>query len=607
MREIGNLEYLIFLPASSLQSKFIPKGYRDGHRDPWDINYMPPVKFILCLESNRNFSLFKVPNRVYCYFKRGFSGKFPEYRIIQGALYFFAFSGYIHGKNLEKSPYRQESTNTVFHTMQNTIRIHNTLSGKKEILQPLEPDHVKIYVCGITSYDYCHIGHARSALAFDMIVKYLRFRGYKVTFIRNFTDIDDKIIARAQEQGTSPKELAAKFIEEFYTDMDGLGIDRPTREPKATEHVQEMIDLIAELIAKGKAYPAGGDVYYVVESFPEYGKLSGRNLEEMKAGARIAVNEQKKNPMDFVLWKASKPGEPSWESPWGAGRPGWHIECSAMSRKYLGKTFDIHGGGQDLIFPHHENEIAQSEGANCKTFANLWIHHGFVTIKDEKMSKSLGNFLTIRDVRRHYHPEVLRFFVFSTHYRNPLDFSESALQDAAVGLERLYQTVARCDELLKQGGSPESPSVIAEKDRQKLQKLEERCIQAMDNDFNTAQTQGIFFDTVKVIGKIIRTLPAKPATADIQEISSCVDTLKKFAAIMGLLRENAAEWLQARKEAMAAEAGISIATVEDKITERLQARADKNWARSDEIRDELSALGVELKDSAEGTSWSVKI
>lgn len=491
--------------------------------------------------------------------------------------------------------------------MENTIRVHNTLSGKKEILQPLEPGHIKLYVCGITSYDYCHIGHARSALVFDMIVKYFRLRGYTVTYIRNFTDIDDKIIARAKERGTTPQELAEQFIEEFYIDMDGLGIERPTKEPKATEHVQEMIDLVAELVAQGKAYEAGGDVYYVVNSFPEYGKLSRRNLEEMQAGARISVNEQKKNPMDFVLWKASKPGEPSWESPWGAGRPGWHIECSAMSKKYLGETFDIHGGGQDLIFPHHENEIAQSEGANDKTFARLWIHHGFVTIKDEKMSKSLGNFLTIRDVRKHYHPEVLRFFVFSTHYRNPLDFSESALQNAAVGLERLYQTVAQCDALAHTKTDPTASCTISGKDKQKLHSLEKRFTQAMDNDFNTAQAQGILFDTTKVISKILRSLPPQtPAAADVEEITACIHTLKKLAAVMGLLQEDATGWLRARKEKRAAELGISFTAVEEKIAERLQARADKNWSRSDKIRDELTALGVELKDSADGTTWNVK-
>ncbi len=491
--------------------------------------------------------------------------------------------------------------------MNSTIRIHNTLSGKKELLQPIKPDQIKLYVCGITSYDYCHIGHARSALVFDMIIKYLRLRGYSVTFIRNFTDIDDKIITRAREQNVSCRELAERFIAEFYTDMDGLHIERPTQEPKATEHVAEMIELIEDLMQKGMAYPAQGDVYYRVTSFPDYGRLSKRNLDDMQVGARIAVNEQKENPMDFVLWKASKPGEPSWESPWGAGRPGWHIECSAMSKKYLGENFDIHGGGQDLIFPHHENEIAQSEGCSGQPFANLWIHHGFVTIKDEKMSKSLGNFLTIRDIRKKYHHEILRFFVFSTHYRNPLDFSESAMQDAATGLERLYTAIAQCEAAVEQTTtSPQVATVIREKDLQKLQSLETRFIKAMDNDFNTAQAQGIFFDTIKLISKILRTLPETPATRDMVELANCTRKVKELATVMGILQEDASEWLAARKEQLAAGLTISSAEIEQKITRRLQARKEKNWAESDRIRDELAALGVELKDSVAGTSWSVK-
>ena len=324
-----------------------------------------------------------------------------------------------------------------------SIAIYNTLTRRKEPLQPLEEGHVKLYVCGITSYDYCHIGHARSALVFDMVVRYLRYRGLKVTFVRNFTDIDDKIINRANEQGIDPAELALKFINEFYVDMDALGTLRPDIEPKATEHVGEMINLVEQLIAKGTAYQSGSDVYYRVERFEGYGQLSGRSLEDMQAGARVEVNERKEHPMDFVLWKGAKPGEPRWPSPWGDGRPGWHIECSAMSKRYLGDTFDIHGGGKDLIFPHHENEIAQSCGASGQPFAKLWMHHGFVTIKDEKMSKSLGNFLTIRDVLRQYRSEALRLFIFSTQYRNPLDFTEAALQDAETGLDRMYDCLAQ--------------------------------------------------------------------------------------------------------------------------------------------------------------------
>ena len=487
-----------------------------------------------------------------------------------------------------------------------TIQIHNTLSGKKEALKTLEPGHVKLYVCGITSYDYCHIGHARSVLAFDMIVRYLKYRGYKVTFVRNFTDIDDKIIARASEQDTTSEELADRFINEFYTDMDKLGVDRPDIEPRATGHIKEMIDIIGELIEKGKAYQAGNDVYYIVDSFPEYGKLSKRNLDDMKAGARISVNEQKNHPMDFVLWKGSKPGEPTWESPWGPGRPGWHIECSAMSRKYLGETFDIHGGGQDLIFPHHENEIAQSEGANGKPFVSTWIHHGFVTIRDEKMSKSLGNFLTIRDILTNYHPEILRFFIFSTHYRNPLDFSESAMRDATAGLERLYECVAAIDSLDSTTGDEKAVSVLSAKDIKKVTAMESRFQEAMDNDFNTAQAQGVFFDTVKTLNRIQGKITAKTSVKDIEFLKNGIATLKKLAGIMGLLREDAQQFLTVRREKLIADCNIDADAIDILIAERYQCRLHKNWTRSDEIRDELLAKNIELNDGPDGTTWSVK-
>jgi cysteinyl-tRNA synthetase len=486
-----------------------------------------------------------------------------------------------------------------------SIKIYNTLTRSKELFTPLEPNHVKMYVCGITSYDFCHIGHARSALAFDMIVRYLRYRGYTVTYIRNFTDIDDKIINRAAEQKTTPEELANRFIDEFYTDMDALSIDRPTMEPRATEHIQEMIGLISELINTGKAYQAGNDVYYSVNSFPEYGKLSGRNPEDMQAGARITINEQKSNPMDFVLWKGSKPGEPTWDSPWGPGRPGWHIECSAMSRKYLGTTFDIHGGGQDLIFPHHENELAQSEGANQKPFVTTWIHHGFVTIRDEKMSKSLGNFLTIREIAKHYHPEVIRFFIFSTHYRNPLDFSETAMQDATAGLDRLYNCVAAIDRLPMEG-DPAAPSLIPAKDREKLSSMEERYRQAMDNDFNTAQAQAILFDTAKVFNKIERLLPAQPASEDLRFLRESLGVFKMLAGIMGLLQQDATTYLNCKKASQLEGLDIVEETINALIQERNEARAVRNWARSDQIRDQLLIKNIDLKDGPEGTTWTIR-
>ena len=485
-----------------------------------------------------------------------------------------------------------------------SIKIYNTLSRKKEPLRPIEEGHVKLYVCGITSYDYCHIGHARSALVFDMVVRYLRHRGFKVTFVRNFTDIDDKIINRANEQGIDAASLALRFINEFYTDMDALGTLRPDLEPKATEHVGEMIALIEELIAKGIAYPSEGDVYYRVERFDGYGQLSGRSLVDMQAGARVEVSDKKEHPMDFVLWKGAKPGEPKWHSPWGDGRPGWHIECSAMSRKYLGETFDIHGGGKDLIFPHHENEIAQSCGASGKPFANLWMHHGFVTIKDEKMSKSLGNFLTIRDVLKQYDPEVLRLFIFSTQYRNPLDFTETALQDAQSGLERMYECLAQLATLPVAG--PAGDSSIGDKDRSGLDSLVTRFYEAMDNDFNTAQALGHLFDTVKNLNKILRILPEQPVASDIKLLRSAGESFRTLAGVLGVLQNDPLAVVAGRKAKNMAGIDLVEEEIEQLIAKRNQARAVKDWAASDEVRDYLLNHHIVLKDSPEGTTWEVK-
>ncbi|RUM34058.1 MAG: cysteine--tRNA ligase, partial [Desulfobulbus sp.] len=451
------------------------------------------------------------------------------------------------------------------------IKIYNTLARKKEVLHPLEEGHVKLYVCGITSYDYCHIGHARSALVFDMVVRYLRYRGYRVTFVRNFTDIDDKIIARAAEQGVDAQELAQRFIDEFYVDMDALAVMRPDIEPRATDHIPEMIELVQELIDKGLAYPSGGDVYYRVNRFTGYGALSGRSLEDMQAGARIEVNDQKEHPMDFVLWKAAKPGEPKWQSPWGDGRPGWHIECSAMSRKYFGETFDIHGGGKDLIFPHHENEIAQSSGASGKTFANLWMHHGFVTIKDEKMSKSLGNFLTIRDVLEQYPAEVLRLFIFSTQYRNPLDFTEDALQDAQSGLDRMYGCLAGVEGL---SGEEGEAAAISSKDRKKIASLRQRFESAMDNDFNTAQALGFIFDTVKVLNKLTRMLSQHAATEGILLVRQGAADVRELAGVLGVLQQEPVQYVARKKQQLLDSIDIS----EDKI---LQLIARRNAARDE--------------------------
>ncbi|WP_319547551.1 cysteine--tRNA ligase [Desulfogranum marinum] len=484
------------------------------------------------------------------------------------------------------------------------LRIYNTLTRKKELLQPIEDNHVKLYVCGITSYDYCHIGHARSALVFDMVVRYLRYRGYKVTFVRNFTDIDDKIIKRANEQDIDSAALALRFIDEFYTDMDALGTVRPDIEPKATEHIGEMTELIQTLIDKGMAYPSGGDVYFRVDRYDGYGRLSGRSLEDMQAGARIEVNEQKENPMDFVLWKAAKPGEPKWTSPWGAGRPGWHIECSAMSKKYLGATFDIHGGGKDLIFPHHENEIAQSCGASGMEFANLWMHHGFVTIKDEKMSKSLGNFLTIRDVLQQYSAEELRLFIFSTQYRNPLDFSEHALQDARAGLERMYDCLAKIEQL--PAGDEQGPQVVGKKDRDKLESLEERFQHAMDNDFNTAQALGLLFDAVKTLNKVLRAAGGQVATDDYNLLTTTAATIKQLGEVVGILQHDPVEVMQQKKEQLLAAIELTEEEITHLIEKRNQARANKDWATSDEVRDTLLASNIVLKDGPDGTTWDVK-
>ena len=486
------------------------------------------------------------------------------------------------------------------------IRIYNTRTGEKTELQPLNDNHVKMYVCGITAYDYCHIGHARSALAFDMIYRYLLYRGYKVTYVRNFTDIDDKIINRAQEQGTTTEELSERFIRMFHEDMEQLGVAAPTVEPKATEHVQEIIDMIAGLIDMDMAYQVDGDVYFAVEQFKNYGILSRRSLADMQAGARIEVNEKKRNPMDFALWKSSKPGEPTWESPWGPGRPGWHIECSAMSKKYLGDSFDIHGGGKDLIFPHHENEIAQSMGATGSPFVNIWVHHGFVTIRDEKMSKSLGNFLTIRDVLKRFSPEGLRLFVFSTHYRSPLNYSDAAIQDAEAGLERLYECLAEI-ERLPHAGSADKKSVVAKKDAAKLKSLEDRFQKVMDNDFNTAQAVAQIFDAVKRLNKIVRAMPGTPCQDDLKLLRSTGAKIRELAGIIGLLLEDPVEHTKTRQVKLLKKIDLDNETIEKMIEERNVARHEKDWAKGDTIRDELLAKGVELKDGPEGTSWKVKL
>ncbi len=488
------------------------------------------------------------------------------------------------------------------------LSIYNSLGRKKEPFSPLEPDHFKMYVCGVTVYDRCHIGHARSAVVFDAVVRHLRRIGNRVTFIRNFTDIDDKIINRAAEEGISTVELARREIGFFYEDMDRLGILRPDIEPRATEHIPEIIALIERLIENGNAYESHGDVYFSVSAFPGYGELSGRNPDDMKAGARIAPGEKKRDPMDFALWKAAKPGEPSWESPWGEGRPGWHIECSAMSMKYLGETLDIHGGGLDLIFPHHENERAQSEAATGKPFVRLWMHNGFVTINGDKMSKSLNNFITIKDILDRYHPEVLRLFLLSKHYRSPLDYSTDALDETSSALDRCYNALADAAEIADKKVKKQRPlGKDAEKACSVLEKLETRFIEAMNDDFNTAQAIGHLFEGVRALNRLNMEASKKPSALYAEPLKNGIRAIRESAASLGILEENPSEYLHKRSLEAIAKAGLSEQEILDAIKNRNEARKDKNWEEADRIRDELAARGVVLKDGPEGTSWSASI
>jgi len=480
-----------------------------------------------------------------------------------------------------------------------TLRVYNTLSGGKEDFQPLVPGKVGMYVCGVTVYDYCHIGHARANIVFDIVYRYLQFAGYDVNYVRNYTDVDDKIINRANERGITSQALSEEFIEAFDVDMAALGLQLPTHQPKATEHIAEIIGIIEKLIAKGLAYQSGGDVYYAVDKFDSYLKLSKRNMEEMQAGARIAPGEAKRNPMDFALWKGAKPGEPAWESPWGAGRPGWHIECSAMSMKYLGESFDIHGGGKDLVFPHHENEIAQSEGANDKPFVKYWLHNGFVNVNQEKMSKSLGNFFTIRDILQKYDAEVVRFFILSAHYRSPIDFSDQNLEDAKAGLTRFYEALQGAAEVLAECQTEAATSTEGAQ-------LEERFRTAMDDDFNTALAIGHLFDGVRTMNRLMGEKKFRKNAEKVAAVRDLYQTVLKLGGVLGLFVSAPADWLEKQKLKALAALDITAAEIEQLIGERQQARKDKNFDRSDEIRDELEARGILLLDSAQGTTWKVK-
>ena len=482
--------------------------------------------------------------------------------------------------------------------------LHNTLTGKQEPLSTIVPDKVGLYVCGVTVYDRCHVGHARSLVFFDTVVRYLRFTGYEVKFVRNITDINDKIIKRAAEETIPSEELASRYIGTFRADVAALGCLQPDIEPRATDHIPEMLDLIARLEKRGIAYASEGDVYCSVAKIKDYGKLSKRKLDELIAGARVEVGERKREGLDFALWKAAKPGEPFWESPWGPGRPGWHLECSAMSTKYLGQPFDLHGGGEDLIFPHHENEIAQSEGASGTPFVKHWIHHAFVRINEEKMSKSLGNFLTIEDILRRVPSEALRLFLVSTHYRSPVDFSDQSLIDAQRACERLHETLARVEQKLGSsfapvagGGAVRAPEAASLPES--VRPFHEQFVTAMDDDLNTARALGVVFDEVREINRLL------DAGTDTQAIAEHHGNFSRLGGVLGVLRHPASSYLEAEKGRHVADSGIDPAEIERLIAERAAARKAKDFKRGDAIRDELLARGVVLKDGAGGTTWSV--
>ncbi len=456
------------------------------------------------------------------------------------------------------------------------LQIHNSLTKQKEVFIPIVPGKVTLYVCGMTVYDLCHVGHARVMVVFDVITRYLRTSGYDVTYIRNITDIDDKIIARANDNGETIQSLTERFIDEMNQDADALGVIRPSQEPKATESMTEIIAMIETLIEKGFAYAAdNGDVYYDVSKFEGYGKLSGRHIDELRAGERVAVNEAKNDPLDFVLWKAAKAEEPAWDSPWGQGRPGWHIECSAMSATCLGQHFDIHGGGQDLQFPHHENEIAQSEGAHGCQSVNCWMHNGFVRIDDEKMSKSLGNFFTVREVLVRYSAEVIRYFILTSHYRSPLNYSDESLEQAKAALTRFYTALRNI--------TPQ-----ADVNWQDNSNFGSRFRDAMDDDFNTSLALSVMADVRQAINK------ASEQNNGEQE-SYLAALLRSFGDVLGLFQQNPEGFLLGDNG--------DVDKIESLIEQRNIARAEKDWAMADQVRDELTTMGIVLEDNAGQTSW----
>ncbi|MDD5476525.1 MAG: cysteine--tRNA ligase [Syntrophales bacterium] len=492
-----------------------------------------------------------------------------------------------------------------------TLKVYNTLTRSKEEFVPLEEGKAGIYVCGVTVYDICHIGHARSAIVFDIIYRYLKYRGYSTTYVKNFTDVDDKIIERANAEGVDTDTISDTYIRLHNEDMDALGVARPTVAPRATENIKGMIRMVERLMEKGLAYTVDGDVYYSVEGFEGYGKLSGRSLNEMMAGARVDIDEKKRNPYDFVLWKAAKKGEPWWDSPWGRGRPGWHIECSVMSQRHLGETFDIHGGGEDLVFPHHENEIAQSEGASGKPFARYWIHNGFVKINSEKMSKSLGNFFSIKDVLAKYHPEVVRLFMLQNHYRSVVDFSDEGLKEARAAMERIYTTLLSLKEALS---VDEDFEKISEKDLsgedheffKKISLLPDRFKEAMDDDFNTARAIGYIFESLRLLNSYLDGSKSKRTPESLFVLDAARFYLKEPGKVLGLFLEDPGEYFRSDRDRELGKRNIDKEEIETLLEERAQARGDRDWARADQIRDTLQSRGIILKDGPDGTTWSIQ-
>lgn len=488
------------------------------------------------------------------------------------------------------------------------MQFYNTMTRKKEPFVPVRPGKVGVYTCGITAYALSHIGHARSAVAFDVLIRLLRYKGYDVTFVRNFTDVDDKIINRANDENCSSEAIAATYIKAYHDDMDRLGVLRPDVEPKATDHIAEMILLCERLIEDGKAYATpSGDVYFRVRAFPGYGKLSGRSPDDLRAGARVIPGEEKEDPLDFALWKNAKPGEPWWESPWGQGRPGWHIECSAMSEKHLPLPLDIHGGGLDLIFPHHENEIAQTEAALGKPLANIWMHNGFVQVDSEKMSKSLGNFKTIRDILEKYLPETLRFFLVGKHYRSPIDFSLDSMDESERGQKRVYECLREIDKaLLRESWKPGAPFAALQTELQaELTQLDTTFMDALDDDCNTAAALGHIFNMSRLAGRILEDKKLRVTEAGRDLLLAFREVATKWDTIMGIFGQDPTVFLASLRAVRVQRKGMDMGRVESLLRERQEARAAKDFPRSDAARDELAGMGVEVRDTPDGPVWDI--